>query len=63
MSRGATNDAGRRLLRFPISGTFLVHGTHKLFGWFGSYEPDATQQLRSTERTLEMPLLWEGDNS
>ena len=28
---------GRLLLRLTIAGTFFVHGTQKLFGWFGGY--------------------------
>ena len=35
-------DLGRLLLRLTIGGTFVVHGTQKLFGWFGGYGPDGT---------------------
>jgi len=28
-------DLGRLLLRCTVGGTFFVHGTQKLFGWFG----------------------------
>jgi putative oxidoreductase len=38
-------DAGRLVLRVTIGGTFLVHGTQKLFGWFGGYGPDGTGQF------------------
>jgi putative oxidoreductase len=38
-------DLGRLLLRFTIGGTFFVHGTQKLFGWFGGYGPDGTGQF------------------
>jgi putative oxidoreductase len=38
-------DAGRLLLRLTIGGTFFVHGTQKLFGWFGGHGPDATGQF------------------
>jgi putative oxidoreductase len=38
-------DLGRVLLRLTIGGTFFVHGTQKLFGWFGGYGPDATGQF------------------
>jgi putative oxidoreductase len=38
-------DVGRLLLRFTIGGTFFVHGTQKLFGWFGGYGPDGTGQF------------------
>jgi putative oxidoreductase len=38
-------DVGRVLLRLTIGGTFLVHGTQKLFGWFGGYGPDGTGQF------------------
>jgi uncharacterized membrane protein YphA (DoxX/SURF4 family) len=31
---------GRLLLRLAIGGTFIVHGTQKLFGWFGGYGPE-----------------------
>jgi len=33
---------GRLLLRLAIGGTFFVHGTQKLFGWFGGYGPEGT---------------------
>ena len=36
---------GRLLLRLAIGGTFFVHGTQKLFGWFGGYGPDGTGQF------------------
>src|SRR3954452_25441674 len=36
---------GRLLLRLAIGGTFVVHGTQKLFGWFGGYGPDGTGQF------------------
>jgi putative oxidoreductase len=39
-----TMDLGRLLLRLTIGGTFFVHGTQKLFGWFGGYGPDGTGQ-------------------
>ncbi|HYY23003.1 MAG TPA: DoxX family protein [Thermoleophilaceae bacterium] len=38
-------DVGRLLLRLTIGGTFFVHGTQKLFGWFGGYGPDGTGQF------------------
>jgi putative oxidoreductase len=38
-------DLGRFLLRLTIGGTFFVHGTQKLFGWFGGYGPDGTGQF------------------
>jgi putative oxidoreductase len=38
-------DLGRLLLRLTIGGTFFVHGTQKLFGWFGGHGPDATGQF------------------
>jgi putative oxidoreductase len=38
-------DLGRLLLRLTIGGTFFVHGTQKLFGWFGGHGPDGTGQL------------------
>jgi putative oxidoreductase len=38
-------DLGRLLLRFTVGGTFFVHGTQKLFGWFGGYGPDGTGQF------------------
>ena len=38
-------DLGRILLRLTIGGTFFVHGTQKLFGWFGGYGPDGTGQF------------------
>jgi putative oxidoreductase len=37
-------DLGRLLLRLTIGGTFFVHGTQKLFGWFGGSGPDGTGQ-------------------
>ena len=36
---------GRLLLRLTIGETFFVHGTQKLFGWFGGYGPDGTGQF------------------
>jgi putative oxidoreductase len=36
---------GRLLVRLAIGGTFIVHGTQKLFGWFGGYGPDGTGQF------------------
>ena len=36
---------GRLLLRLTIGGTFFVHGTQKLLGWFGGYGPDGTGQF------------------
>src|SRR5215217_3225706 len=36
---------GRLLTRLTIGGTFFVHGTQKLFGWFGGYGPDGTGQF------------------
>ncbi len=38
---------GRLLVRLTIGGTFFVHGTQKLFGWFGGYGPDGTGQFSS----------------
>ena len=38
-------DIGRLLLRLTIGGTFFVHGTQKLFGWFGGQGPDGTGQF------------------
>jgi len=38
-------DPGRLLLRLTIGATFFVHGTQKLFGWFGGYGPDGTGQF------------------
>ena len=35
-------DLGRLALRLTIGGTFFVHGTQKLFGWFGGHGPDGT---------------------
>ena len=32
-------------MRLTIGGTFFVHGTQKLFGWFGGYGPDGTGQF------------------
>jgi len=37
-------DIGRLLVRLTIGGTFFVHGTQKLFGWFGGSGPDGTGQ-------------------
>ena len=36
---------GRLLVRVTVGGTFFVHGTQKLFGWFGGYGPDGTGQF------------------
>src|SRR3954447_17924823 len=36
---------GRLLLRAAIGEVFVVHGTQKLFGWFGGYGPDGTGQF------------------
>jgi putative oxidoreductase len=36
---------GRLLLRLTIGGTFFVHGSQKLFGWFGGNGPDGTGQF------------------
>jgi putative oxidoreductase len=36
---------GRLLVRLAIGGTFFVHGTQKLFGWFGGYGPDGTGEF------------------
>jgi putative oxidoreductase len=41
----ATMSLGRLLVRLTIGGTFFVHGTQKLFGWFGGYGPDGTGQF------------------
>src|SRR3954451_16896474 len=38
-------NTGRLLLRLTIGGTFFVHGTQKLFGWFGGHGPDGTGQF------------------
>jgi putative oxidoreductase len=42
---GGTMDLGRFLLRLTVGATFFVHGTQKLFGWFGGYGPDGTGQF------------------
>jgi putative oxidoreductase len=36
---------GRLLLRAALGGVFVVHGTQKLFGWFGGYGLDGTGQF------------------
>src|SRR3954447_6526355 len=36
---------GRLLLRAAIGEVFVVHGTQKLFGWFGGYGLDGTGQF------------------
>ena len=36
---------GRLVLRATVGEVFLVHGTQKLFGWFGGYGPEATGQF------------------
>jgi putative oxidoreductase len=36
---------GRFLLRITVGGTFVVHGTQKLFGWFGGNGPEGTGQF------------------
>lgn len=33
------------MLRSAIGATFVVHGTQKLFGWFGGSGPDGTGQF------------------
>ena len=33
------------LLRATVGGTFVVHGTQKLFGWFGGHGLDGTGQF------------------
>jgi putative oxidoreductase len=38
-------DLGRVLLRVTIGGTFFVHGTQKLLGWFGGHGPSGTGQF------------------
>ena len=38
-------DLGRLLVRLTVGGTFFVHGTQKLFGWFGGSGPDATGEF------------------
>jgi putative oxidoreductase len=38
-------DLGRLLLRLTIGGTFFVHGSQKLFGWFDGYGPEGTGQF------------------
>jgi putative oxidoreductase len=38
-------DVGRLALRLTIGGTFFVHGTQTLFGWFGGYGPEGTGQF------------------
>src|SRR5215212_394679 len=40
-----TMGLGRLLLRLTIGGTFFVHGTQTLFGWFGGYGPDGTGEF------------------
>ena len=37
-------DLGRLLLRLTLGGTLVVHGTQKLFGWFGGHGPEGTGQ-------------------
>ncbi len=36
---------GRLLLRGVVGEVFVVHGTQKLFGWFGGYGPGGTGQF------------------
>jgi len=36
---------GRLLLRAVVGEVFVVHGTQKLFGWFGGYGPAGTGQF------------------
>lgn len=36
---------GRLILRVTVGGTFFVHGSQKLFGWFGGYGLDGTGQF------------------
>jgi len=38
-------DLARLLVRLTIGGTFFVHGTQKLFGWFGGSGPEGTGQF------------------
>jgi putative oxidoreductase len=38
-------DLGRLAVRLTIGATFFVHGTQKLFGWFGGYGPEGTGQF------------------
>src|SRR4051794_26084653 len=38
-------DIGRLVIRLTVGGTFFVHGTQKLFGWFGGYGPEGTGQF------------------
>lgn len=38
-------DLGRLLLRITVGGTFFVHGTQKLFGWFGEGGAEETGQF------------------
>src|SRR4051812_48546627 len=38
-------DIGRLVVRLTVGGTFFVHGTQKLFGWFGGYGPEGTGQF------------------
>jgi putative oxidoreductase len=38
-------DLGRLLVRLAIGGTFFVHGTQKLFGWFGGPGLEGTGQF------------------
>jgi putative oxidoreductase len=45
VGNGTTMDLGRLLLRLTIGGTFFVHGTQKLFGWFGGYGAEGTGQF------------------
>jgi uncharacterized membrane protein YphA (DoxX/SURF4 family) len=34
--------AGLLIVRLVFGGLFAVHGTQKLFGWFGGYGPSGT---------------------
>jgi putative oxidoreductase len=38
-------DLGALILRTTVGATFVVHGTQKLFGWFGGSGPDGTGQF------------------
>src|SRR5215218_7786961 len=36
---------GRLLIRATVGEVFFVHGTQKVFGWFGGYGPEGTGQF------------------